>query len=209
MSWLACIEVEAETAFANGVADSYAWHQRLWDCFPRQPDRKRDFLTRIDSLDSGLRLWMLSPTRPSRPNWCPPERFAVKEVAVSFLSHRHYAFSLRANPVKCLVQRNEQGERRRHGKRVALTKPDELREWLERKAVQGGFRIVDDRELEIGPMAKSHFRKRDHVAFHGGVEFRGVLEVVDSAKFRETYYTGVGSAKGFGFGMLLLAPVEL
>lgn len=209
MSWLTCMEIDAETAFASGVPDSYGWHQRIWGCFPKQPDRKRDFLTRIDTLEGVFRLWLLSPSRPVCPDWCRPERFAVKEIAKSFLSHRYYAFNLRANPVKCLVQRNERGERRRHGKRVPLIKPDELRAWLERKGEQGGFCIGADRPLDIGPMVKSHFRKREDAACHGGVEFRGVLEVTDSSKFENTYYTGVGSAKGFGFGLLLLAPVNL
>ena len=209
MSWLAYIEIDAETAFAEGVPDSYAWHQRMWSCFPKQPDRKRDFLTRIDNLEGGFRLWLLSPSLPSCPPWCPPDRFAVKEIASSFLSHQYYAFNLRANPVKCLVQRNEQGDRRGRGKRVPLTKHDDLRVWLDRKGAQGGFRIVADRPLDISPMVHSYFRKRDHTAFHGGVEFRGFLEVTDSTQFYKTYYAGVGSAKAFGFGMLLLAPTNL
>lgn len=209
MSWLACMEIDAETAFAEGVPDSYGWHKRIWGCFPRQPDLRRDFLTRIDILEGAFRLWLLSPSRPVCPDWCPPDGFAVKEIANSFLSHRYYAFNLRANPVKCLVQRNEQGERQRHGKRVPLIKPDELRAWLDRKGEQGGFRIVADRHLDIGPMVKSHFRKSEQAACHGGVEFRGVLEVTNPSKFEETYYTGIGSAKGFGFGLLLLKPVIL
>ncbi len=209
MSWLACMTIDAETALAGGAMDSYGWHQRVWHCFPGEPDRKRDFLTRIDTLEGAFRLWLLSPSRPTRPDWCPPESFAVREIASSFLSHRYYAFDLRANPVKCLVQRNEQGERKRHGKRVPLIQADELRAWIDRKGQAGGFQIVADKPLEIGPVVKSHFRKKEDAACHGGVQFRGVLEVTDRTKFTETYYAGVGSAKGFGFGLLLLAPVNL
>ncbi len=209
MSWLACMEIDSETAFLGGIPDSYGWHQRLWRCFPGQPDRKRDFLTRIDTVEGGFRVWLLSPSRPTRPDWCPPECFAAKEIAESFLAHRYYAFSLRANPAKCLVQRNEQGERRRNGKRVPLIKPVELREWLDRKGEQGGFQIAEKPPLDIGPMVKSHFRKGKRAACHGGVEFRGVLEVTDPSVFKETYRKGIGSAKGFGFGLLLLKPVNL
>lgn len=209
MSWLACIEIDAETTFSTGVPDSYGWHQRIWRCFPGQPDRRRDFLTRVDTLPGTFRVWLLSPSRPMCPDWCPPDRFAVKEIAPSFLAHRFYAFNLRANPVKTLVQRNAQGERARHGKRVPLIDRDELRAWLDRKAPQGGFRVVADRPLDIGPVVKSHFRKREHAACHGGVEFRGTLEVADGSKFEKTYFTGVGSAKGFGFGLLLLKPIAL
>lgn len=209
MSWLARIEIDAETVFSGGMPDSYEWHRRLWHCFPGQPDRRRDFLTRIDTLEGAFRLWILSPSQPTRPDWCPPDSFVVKEIAPSFFSHPYYAFDLRVNPVKCLVQRNGQGERQRHGKRVPLTRPDELRAWIDRKGQAGGFQIVAGHPLEIGPMVKSHFRKEEQAACHGGVQFRGVLEVIDSNKFTETYHTGVGSAKGFGFGLFLLAPINL
>ena len=209
MSWLACMTINADAALASDFVDNYDWHQRLWCCFPGEPDRRRDFLTRIDALEGAFRLWVLSPTRPACPDWCPPEGFAVREIAPSFLSHRYYAFDLRANPVKCLIQRDERGERQRHGKRVPLVQPAELRAWIDRKGQAGGFQIVAAKPLEIGPVVKSHFRKKEHAACHGGVQFRGVLEVTDRKKFTETYYAGVGSAKGFGFGLLLLAPVNL
>lgn len=209
MSWLAQMRIDAETACQDGVPDNYAWHQRLWQCFPGEPVRKRDFLTRIDTMDGAFRLWLLSPQQPARPPWCPLECFAVKEIAGTFLSHRHYAFDLRANAVKCLVQRNAQGERVGRGKRVPLIDPQKLREWIGRKAEQGGFRIVEDWPLEIGPSVKNHFRKEEHAACHGGVEFRGVLEITNRVQFQTTYCTGIGSAKAFGFGLLLLSPVTL
>lgn len=208
MSWLTCINIDAETALQAGIPDNYGWHRLLWQCFSDAPKRKRDFLTRIDTLERAFRLWLMSPHRPVCPDWCPPENFAVKEIAESFLSHRYYAFDLRANPVKCLVQRNEQGERVGRGKRVPLIDPHDLRDWIDRKAREGGFRILDDYPLEIGPMVKRHFRKNQQAACHGGVEFRGTLEVVNREEFKITYYTGIGSAKAFGFGLLLLAPVN-
>ena len=231
MSWLARLEVYAETARAAGISDSYTWHKRLWECYPGVPDQKRaeiGFLTRIDILEGAFRLWILAKKKPARPQWCPPDGFALKEIAASFLAHRYYAFDLRANPVKTLVQRGPNGEtlfrsngKRKHGKRVPLVKPEELRAWLIRKGevrcrdedtgldVPGGFRIVEERPLEISPMVENHFRKKGQPAYHGGVQFRGTLEVTDPARFIESYQTGIGSAKGFGLGLLLLAPVTL
>jgi CRISPR system Cascade subunit CasE len=219
MSWLARLEVDAEIARAGGIRDSYHWHKRLWECFPNVPDQKRaeiGFLTRIDTLEWAFRLWVMARRRPERPQWCPSEGFALKEIASSFLTNRYYAFDLRANPVKTIVQRGTNGEtlfrgngKRKCGKRVPLVKSEELRAWLDRKAIVGGFRIVEDKPLEITPMVENHFRQKEQVAYHGGVQFRGVLEVTNTTQFSETYYTGIGSAKGFGFGLLLLAPVTL
>jgi CRISPR system Cascade subunit CasE len=226
MTWLARLEINAKTARDEGIFDSYAWHKRLWECYPGVPDQKRaeiGFLTRIDILEGAFRLWILGKQKPARPQWCPPEGFALKEVAPSLLSHRYYAFDLRANPVKTLVQRGPTGEtlfrsngKRKHGKRVPLVKAEELRAWLIRKGevrcrdedtglnVPGGFRIVEEKPLEISPMVETHFLKKGQSAYHGGVQFRGSLEVTDTARF-----IGIGSAKGFGFGLLLLAPVKL
>ena len=140
----------------------------------------------------------------------------MKEIAPSFLSHRQYAFDLRANPTKCEVKRGPNGEtllrpngKRAHGTRKPLVKHDELREWLMRKAEAGGFSIMDTRPLDVGPAVENYFRKVGHNGFHCGVQFRGVLEVTEPAKFVEAYHSGIGSAKGFGFGLMLLAPVRL
>ena len=91
----------------------------------------------------------------------------------------------------------------------------ELHAWIDHKAVAGGFRIVEKKPLEISPMVESYFRKKDkksgkeQAAYHGGVQFRGTLEVTNRERFVETYQSGIGSAKSFGFGMLLLAPINL
>ena len=229
MNWLARLEVDAETVRTAGISeDVYAWHKMLWECYPDQPDAYRDFLTRIDLLEGAYRFWVLAKKKPVRPQWCPDEGFALKEISPSFLSHQYYAFDLRANPVRAVVQRDSNGKqvvgnngKRKRGKRVPLVKPDELRAWLVRKAevrsrdtetglyVPGGFRIVEEKLLEISPMVESHFRKKGQAGYHGGVQFRGVLEVTDREKFIESYQSGIGSAKGFGFGLLLLAPVNL
>ncbi len=237
MSWLVRMDIESEIVREERVTDSYSWHKKLWECFPGIPDRSRveiGFLSRIDILDGSFRLWVMSKIEPLRPSWCPPDDFAINNISTTFLSHRYYAFDLKVNPVKTIVQRGLNGEtlyrpngKRKSGKRVPLVQPDELQAWLIRKGqirsldqstgrdLPGGFQLVKDRPLEIRPMVESYFRKKkltqekDQIAFHGGVQFRGTLEVTDSDNFAETYHTGIGSAKGFGFGLLLLAPVSL
>ena len=58
-------------------------------------------------------------------------------------------------------------------------------------------------------MVEHYFSKKGQSGYHGGVQFRGALEVTDQEKFIETYQSGIGSAKGFGFGLLLLAPIKM
>jgi len=233
MSWLARMEIDADVARQEGIRDSYNWHEKLWACFPEYPNANRDFLTRVDQLDGAFRLWVMGRRKPAQPEWCPDEEFSLKEIAPSFLSHRFYAFDLRVNPIKVVLQQDESGHpimtangRRKKRKRVPIVEQSELRDWLVRKGdvrcklksgdnVPGGFRILERKPLEISPMLESYFRKKDkktgktHVAYHGGVQFRGTLEVTDQKSFIETYQAGIGSAKGFGFGLFLLAPMKL
>ncbi len=228
MNWLVRVEVSAESMRGENVSDSYAWHKRVWECFPDAPESKRDFLTRLDHLEGAFRLWILSDRQPSRPPWCTKEQFLIKEVADSFLSHRYYVFDLLANPVKKLVQRDSDGKtllrsngKRARGKRVPLVKLEDLRSWIIRKGearcrdpisgidIPGGFRIEESNPLEVSPVVEFHFRKKNQTGYHSGVHFRGTLEVTDIREFSKTYLAGIGSAKGFGFGLLLLAPIKL
>lgn len=228
MNWLARMEIDAGIAGQERIFDSYAWHRKLWGCFPDRPEDNRDYLTRVDPLEGAFRLWVLSSHRPVCPSWCSDDGFELKEIAPSFLSHRFYAFDLKANPVKAKVQRDAHGQpllrangKRKSGKRIPLIKPDDLKAWLERKGevrcrdsdtnleVPGGFRLVQERPLEISPMVENHFRRKGQKAYHGGVRFRGTLEVTNREAFINSYQQGVGGAKGFGFGLLLLAPANL
>lgn len=228
MSWLARLEIDAETVRKHGISDDiYVWHKMLWECYPKTSEAKRDFLTRIDQLEGAYRLWIMAKRKPVCPLWCPTDGFALREISPTFLNYRYYAFDLRVNPVKTIVQRGTNGEtlfrsngKRKNGKRVPLVEPEELRAWLIRKGkircrdkdtgadVPGGFRIIEEKPLEISPMVESYFRKKGHSGCHGGVQFRGTLEVTDCEKFIETYKSGIGSAKCFGFGLFLLAPIK-
>lgn len=107
--------------------------------------------------------------------------------------------NLRANPTK-----RENASR----KRLPLRTPEEQAAWLRRKAEQAGF-DVDETSLQIAPAGREWFRveKRGQAGVHHAVEFAGVLHVKDPARFREAFAKGVGSAKGFGFGLLALVPV--
>lgn len=216
MSWLLRIDMDAEDVGRQRILDSYDWHQRLWECFPGLSEASRSFLTRIDLLEGVVRAWLLSAQKPSKPLWCHEEAFALREIAPGFLSHLHYAFDLRVNPTKALVQRNTDGTpklksngKRASGKRVPLVDPVDLRAWIERKGSESGFRIADAKLLEIGPSVGYHFRKKEHAGVHGGVQFRGILEVTDPVAFSRAHAKGIGSAKAFGFGLLLLSPVQL
>lgn len=199
-----------------GFADSYAWHQRVWELFPGQADLKRNFLTRLDPLSDAFRLLILSRTRPARPDWCPPAIWKSKPVPGNFLEHEAYEFSLTANPT-VKVRTGPHGEPLNNSRRIAIThKEDRMEEngrirpglisWLARQAAQNGFELGTGDPLSVGPRTMRAFVRKGILGQHAAVEFRGRLRVTDRAAFIRAYRLGIGSARAFGFGMLCLIP---
>lgn len=117
-----------------------------------------------------------------------------------------FRFSLLANPTKKLVIRNPDGSRKKNGQRIALSKREDLINWIERKAAENGF-TLDTRSLKTVPRPRQQFLKKGKSGTHTATEFTGTLEVTDPAVFEQAAKRGIGTAKAFGFGMLCLVPL--
>jgi len=217
--YLTEIQLDYEAAVKAGLRDNYAWHQKIWLCFPGREEATRDFLTRLDPADGHFRLLMLSAATPQRPPWCPTAAWRSKEVPASFLTRPAYRFSLVANPTQKLVVRDEAGTRKKNGRRVPILHREDttdektgklqpgLLSWLARKGGAHGFNFDPDHTRTI-PRSRQYFIKSGSLGLHTGVEFQGSLQVTDPDKFRHAFAQGIGSAKAFGFGMLVLAPLS-
>ena len=149
----------------------------------------------------------------------------AKPLDLVVSKHQKLRFRLRANPTKRVAAKNERLGGVMAGKRVGLVTESEQIAWLLRKAEGGGFRVpggwVDAKHPETElPIKLPNFRvdaisegraRNDKAGHHDGVfaavRFDGVLEVTDPDKFKETVFAGVGSAKGYGFGLLSIGPV--
>ena len=190
----------------GGFRDSYAWHKRVWECFPERPAAARDFLTRLDDTGRDFRLLILSAVMPEKPHWCPDASWESKDIDSSFLSHTRYRFSLVANPTVKRVVRDSQGNRKKNGRREPLSKREDLLAWLERKAAQHGFSVIPD-EIRTIPRPRQPFLKGGKAGLHTATEFTGILAVEDGDLLRTAFVSGIGSAKAFGFGMLCLSPL--
>lgn len=203
--------VQATLDFASvsrlEIRDAYDWHQRVWECFPGRDGKRRGFLTRLEQKDDHFRLLILSPEEPKRPDWCPADCWqGPKRISEDYFSRRHYRFQLCANPTKKVKAFRPDGSERPNGRREPLHKREDLIAWLKRKGEQGGF-TVDEATLRTIPRGREYFRKNGQPGLHSAVEFQGVLTVMDAVKFREAFGRGIGSAKAFGFGLLVIAPV--
>jgi CRISPR system Cascade subunit CasE len=200
MSYLSRVRVDKGEAARLRLGDTYAWHQQLWRVFPREDGAPRDFLFRLDDRRGTFRVLVLSPEPPTVPDWGSWE---VKAVADSFLSHDRYAFQIRANPTIKRVVRDAAGGRKKNGRRTGIYDPQELNAWIRQKALQSGIEIID---CSAGPAIHGYFVKKGQRGKHIAVDFQGLLRVADRAAFEEAFRTGIGPAKAFGFGLLMLQP---
>lgn len=175
------------------LSGGYAWHQAIWQAFPERAGQSRQFLFRVDSSTAAFRIYVLSLWEPTPPVW---GEWKHKPVAPSFLEHQNYRFQLKANPTL------RQSDTRR---RVGLYAEDKLRAWIMRKADQHGF-TMDQQALVVGSPTDEMFVKKGRRGKHVSVDFEGTITVHDRDIFTQAFEKGIGSAKGFGFGLLMLQP---
>lgn len=146
----------------------------------------------------------------SNPVW----RTAEYDRFLDRLEHgQRWVFRLVANPVRA-VRDPRNGVRR--GQRVPLIKETDQRNWLMERAEKSGFSLIPGtsgvENLMVTNSQRSTFERRTdgtaRTVTVQRVQYDGVLEVADPQTLRGTLVSGIGSAKGYGCGLLTLAPAK-
>jgi len=106
-----------------------------------------------------------------------------------------YRFRLYGNPSKKV-----------EGKRVGMYKTEDHIKWLKRKAEIGGFKVLRVSIIK-NELIKAKAHKNSKPISILGVQFEGMLQVINPEKFENTLKSGIGSAKAFGCGLLSLAKI--
>jgi CRISPR system Cascade subunit CasE len=195
VSYLSQIRVDRPVASGRKLWDSYAWHRAIWTFFPGREDENRNFLFRVDRSRTHDRLLLLSPIPPRLPEWTEGRTIAIP---LGFLGHATYRFQVKTNPTKRSMKTR---------KRVGIYSAEGLTAWLERKAEACGFAVLPN-GLDVGPPMAEYFNRKGKNGKHMSVDFKGELEVTHRPDFEHTFYHGIGPAKAFGFGMLMLQPCK-
>jgi len=124
----------------------------------------------------------------------PPE---VKEFELRLVDGMAYRFRILANPTV-----------RRNGERLGLLKEEDQQAWLERKLSGVGAKLQGCLVQNQGLQKSARSPARDATQqTHLAARFEGVLVVKESAALAAAVESGIGPAKGFGFGLLSLGPV--
>ncbi len=198
-------------------AGEYALHQWLWKLFPKDEQAKRDFLFRQDADRRWPMFYLLSARQPDTNH--PLLRVESKPYHPQLSEGETLSFSLRANPVRTRKTDGDNPKRRKRDDVVWLLKqryrqdsPDDMpseaelaqeagEEWLIRQGARHGFDLLavradNYRQPRLGS-------KGSNIRF-STLDFTGLLRVKQPEAFSQALLQGIGPAKAFGCGLMLV-----
>lgn len=206
---------------------AYADHQWLWQLFPAAAGAARDFLFRRHEADGMSRFYVVSKRKPEAMHeaW----QVQTRDYAPQIAAGTSLRFELRANPT---VRHGRDGKSKRHdvvmeAKKKLLaaqglsrwadwnddTRPalygmvqQSCSAWLARRGETMGFAI--DVESLVAEAYEQHDEQSDRKLQFTTVDFNGQLTVSDPQAFAAALAGGIGHAKAFGCGLLLVRRVS-
>jgi len=209
----------------NELADPYEMHRTVCKALPDAGYRDNEpsgTLFRVD-LHPRTRIPTLLVQSRQQPIWnflsaerkdyllgenelpLDVENPAIKELNLQLHEGQMLAFRLRANPT---VKKDREGKKQ--GRRMGLIHEDDQHKWLVRKLEIAGAALINvnivNEQFTRGKLFKEK-EKASRLNFLS-VQFDGILQVKDKDKLTSNIFTGFGSAKGLGFGLLSLARAQ-
>jgi CRISPR system Cascade subunit CasE len=221
MTNLVKITIGYELLAKEKIHDNYAWHKKAWTLFEQNPklsERKKKperekgttpFLSRYMLQQHQAELLLVSVYLPVKPDWCGHHQWHHIEIDENYLSQKSYFFDLYANPTRSVKKPDGNGGYTKNGRRLTLMDESSLLAWLMRKGENHGFRLEENFPLQIGKPVSHHFNRKGKKGLHIGVRFQGALCVTAPDDFKKAFHEGIGTAKGFGFGMLMIKPAQI
>lgn len=207
--FLSRLKLNRGRAAVNWQSNPYRVHQRIKIAC----EGEERVLFRLEETAEGTQILVQSH---AAPNWetafadlavllGPPE---FKSFDPQLQARRRYRFRLLANPSAVKTTEQDDGEKKK--RRLGLLREDDQRAWLVRKLDESGAEMlgctVISRGMQHSYKSKAEGEGEGKRQTHLAVLFEGVLLVNDPARLKAVLENGVGPAKGFGFGLLSLAP---
>lgn len=193
----------------------YSHHQWIWKCFEDESNiglEQADFLFRLDVISNIPKVYLLSKRSPKQKilNWIVKTRDFSCEARPGDL----FQFSLRANPV---ITRGSPEKRARHdvimhAKKLAREQENanELEEidkaakaWLAKRASKLGVELLEE-TVEYSNYCQVKMRDENKLISLSTLDYRGVFRVVDGEQLSVSIQQGIGPAKAFGCGLMLI-----
>ena len=208
------------------LASPACMHSAVEHAFPPSSPRNDSdgrILWRVDMLKESHQVWLyvVSPDKPDfshvveqagwplHPEW---ETRDYEPLLGRIALGQHWAFRLRANPARKV--KKDRGRRENPaviGKIMGEVTAEQQLKWLSDRAMQYGFsidRAGDDLQCQVKNRRKERFHHGTGIVTLNTAQFDGNLTVTDAELFRKALTHGIGRAKGFGCGLLTVAPIH-
>lgn len=210
-------EAATDPRLWDTVRSGYDVHRLIWSWFADSPDRRRDFLYRHEEAGASSRFFTLSARVPKDSSglWA----METKPFTPKFTAGDRLGFMVRVNPTVRRVEGLGKGGRHdvvmdaKTRARAAGREPppagvlmqEEGVRWLAARAEASGF-ALEDGAARVESYTQTSFRrpKGGREATVSMMDIQGVLTISDPRAFLELVRIGLGPAKGFGCGLMLL-----
>ncbi|MBP2146370.1 CRISPR system Cascade subunit CasE [Methanofollis sp. W23] len=206
-----------DPAFWRRVRNPYQVHKMVWRIFSDGSHKDRDFIYRLEMQEHTPVIYAVSTA--DRVDLDGIWRVDAKDYHPALRRGDRLGFNLRANPVR--TKRDEEGRQHRHDvvmdAKYAMETRDNIEvdlvqqegfAWLASRGERLGF-SVEEGAVRVDGYRQHRFRKprSGRRVTISTIDFTGALTVTDPDLFKEALYTGVGPAKSFGCGLLLVRRV--
>lgn len=188
----------------------YDLHRQLWRLFPGQnpeariggEDDRQGFLFRVEENLIGRSARVLVQSRLAPIGADGLVLLGSRDFDPHPTTGQRLAYVLTSNPVKTITDANREAKpgKRSEKCRVPLIKEQEQQQWLVRKL--SGAAAIES--CVVHSNVPLYFRKGNGGGKLVTVTFEGVLCVTEPGRLTTLLENGIGPAKGFGCGLLLV-----
>lgn len=226
--YISRIELAVRRIEAMRLASSpYRLHAAVEASMPGQKDCQDEMgriLWRIDGAprEDAIWLYIVSPKQPDLESIAMQTgdfdscSWATKDydpVLRHLQAGQVWQFRLKANPARKV--RVDRGRAERPGVVGTIqghVTETQQRFWLSERAERNGFAICRDGEgnerMRVSQRRREEFQRGDQKVTLATAQYDGLLEVTDVDMFKQMLTCGLGRAKGFGCGLMTIAPVQ-
>ncbi|WP_338760714.1 type I-E CRISPR-associated protein Cas6/Cse3/CasE [Nocardia vulneris] len=209
------------------LASPQVIHAAVMNAYPPgvldNPDADGRALWRLDRDARHINLYVVGPAEPDfthiveQAGWPTTTAWATRKYSQlldTLATGQRWHFRLTANPVRVIQTRPDAAAAKQRGKVVPL-KPHEYLDWLQHKATSSGFEICEcgrqhQREPDVRVVGNEtlRFERGQRQVVLSAATFEGTLTVTDPDTLKAVLSNGIGRAKGYGCGLLTLAPTQ-
>lgn len=208
MMFLSCLYPDhSSRKVMQDLGNPYELHRTLLTGFPRRLEAYERVLFRLETSRTSpffrllVQSWELPDWRALHVSGYLMAPAQINEFDWQAEPEEIFRFRLLANPTKKVRVADKE-----NGRRVGLLSEEDHLNWLIRKADLHGFEVKQAMSQRVNqPVGWKQCKEKTHRINNQAVQFDGFLKVRDRNAFANAWKNGIGSAKGFGFGLLSLA----